>query len=58
MIMKRTMIPIEFSSAYFIKMNLDSFVTVSTTRLMMMEILKFLALLEFFRHRGQPQVYL
>jgi len=30
MIMKRTMIPIEFNSAYFIKMNLDSFVAVST----------------------------
>lgn len=29
-IMKRTMFPIEFSSAYIITMNLDSFVVVST----------------------------
>lgn len=38
-IMKRVMIPIEFSSAYIITMNLDSFVAVSIDNLMQQELL-------------------
>lgn len=39
LIMKRAMTPIEFSSAYIITMNLESFVTVSIRQLIKINII-------------------